>query len=96
VTHRWGICPKYLNNWFSLDRNRKNKTKFIELVIKGKKTRPSFTPDFPDKVFKIIWEVRTEEGQKFAKSNLEVNQPKNVELTEANIDPMIYDKQEVK
>ena len=29
VTHRWGICGKYLNNWFPLDSERKNKQKFI-------------------------------------------------------------------
>lgn len=29
VTHRWGVCPKYLNNWFPLDTNRKAKTQFL-------------------------------------------------------------------
>jgi len=29
VTHRWGVTGKYLNNWFPLDNDRKNKTKFI-------------------------------------------------------------------
>jgi len=59
VTHRWGLSAKYLNNWFPLDNNRKNKTKFIEIILKGRKTRPSFTPDDPDKVFSIIWENHT-------------------------------------
>jgi hypothetical protein len=44
VTHRWGICGKYLNNWFPYDNDRKNKKKFIEIVLKGRKTRPSITP----------------------------------------------------
>ena len=55
VTHRWGLCSKHLNNWFPLDTNRKNKTKFIEIILKGRKTRPSITPDDPEKVFRIIW-----------------------------------------
>jgi len=59
VTHRWGITTKYMNNWFPWDNNRKNKTKFIEIILKGRKTRPSITPDDPDKVFKIIWENYT-------------------------------------
>lgn len=29
VTHRWGLCAQYLNNWFNLDTDRKNKKKFI-------------------------------------------------------------------
>jgi len=33
--------------------------------MKGKKTRPSITPDDPDKVFRIIWESQTAEGQKY-------------------------------
>jgi len=65
VDHRWGLCGKYLNNWFPLDSNRKNKTKFIEIVLKGRKTRPSITPDDADKVFRIIWENHTPEGQKY-------------------------------
>ena len=55
VTHRWGICSKYLNNWFPIDSNRKNKTKFIEIKLKGRNTKPSITHDDPDKVFRIIW-----------------------------------------
>lgn len=64
VTHRWGVCRKFLNNWFPLDQNRKSKTKFIEIVLKGKKTRPSITPDFPEKVVDLILKSRTQEGQK--------------------------------
>jgi hypothetical protein len=71
VDHRWGICGKYLNNWFPLDSNRKNKTKFIEIVLKGRKTRPSITPDDPDKVFRIIWENHTPEGQKYVEEMTE-------------------------
>ncbi len=29
VTHSWGVCGKYLNNWFPYDSDRKNKKKFI-------------------------------------------------------------------
>jgi hypothetical protein len=65
VTHRWGVCPKYLNNWFPLDNHRKKKTKFIEFVLTGKKTRPSITPDYPEKVFQLIWQIRTKEGREF-------------------------------
>lgn len=65
VTHTWGLTSKYLNNWFPWDSNRKNKTKFIEIIIKGKKTRPSITPDDADKVFQIIWENFTPEGKDF-------------------------------
>jgi len=66
VAHRWGLCGKYLNNWFPLDTDRKNKTKFIEIILKGRKTRPSITPDNPDKVFQIIWEKFTPEGKEYA------------------------------
>jgi hypothetical protein len=65
VTHRWGICGKYLNNWFPLDPSRKNKEKFIEITLKGKAIKPSITPDDPDKVLKIIWENHTKEGQQY-------------------------------
>lgn len=54
VNHRWGVCGKYLNNWFPYDGNRKNKTKFIEIIEKGKKIRSSITPDDPDLAFKIL------------------------------------------
>jgi hypothetical protein len=40
----WGLCTKYLNNWFPLDRRRKKKLKFIAVHVKGKKIIPSFTP----------------------------------------------------
>ena len=66
VDHRWDLSTKYLNNWFPLDNDRKKKTKFIEFKIKGKNTKPSITPDDPDKVFKIIWETHTPEGKKHA------------------------------
>ena len=65
VTHKWGITSKYLNNWFPYDPERKKKTKFIEIRLKGRKMRPSITPDDPDKVFKIIWETHTPEGKKY-------------------------------
>lgn len=65
VTHRWGVCGKYLNNWFPLDSERKNKNKFIEIILKGRKTRPSITPDDPDKVFRLIWENYTPEGKEY-------------------------------
>jgi hypothetical protein len=67
VTQRWGICSKYLNNWFPLDQNRKSKTKFIEIILTGRKTKPSITPDDPEKVFKIIWENFTPEGKDYVK-----------------------------
>lgn len=74
VTHTWGVCPKYLNNWFHMDRNRKSKKKFIEISMKGRKIRPCITPDDPEKVFKIIWENHTPEGQKaLAGSKGEIN-----------------------
>ena len=44
VNHKWGLCTKHLNNWFPLDSKRKNKSKFIEIILKGRKTRPSITP----------------------------------------------------
>jgi hypothetical protein len=66
VDHRWGICGKFLNNWFPYDSERKGKDKFIEIILKGKKTRPSFTPDDPDKAFKVIWENFTLEGRAFS------------------------------
>jgi hypothetical protein len=65
VTQRWGTCGKYLNNWFPLDNERKKKDKFIEIVLKGKKIRPSITPDDTDKVFRIIWENFTPEGKRY-------------------------------
>ena len=63
VEHRWGICSKYLNNWFPLDAARKKKTKFIEFKLKGKNAKPSITPDDTDKVFRIICETQTPEGK---------------------------------
>ena len=55
VTHRWGVCGKYLNNWFPLDNKRNLKNKFIEIKVKGKDIKPSITPDDPDRVFQILW-----------------------------------------
>lgn len=63
VEHRWGICGKYLNNWFPIDIDRKLKNKFIEIVLKGKKTKPSITPKNPERVFAILWEKLTPEGR---------------------------------
>jgi len=68
VTLSWGICGKYLNNWFPMQTGRKNKTKFIEITIKGKKIKPSFSPDHPQKLFQIIWEHFTPEGKKYAEN----------------------------
>ena len=65
ANHRWGITPKFLNNWFPLDNHRNEKSKFIEIRIKGKKTRPSITPDDADKVFAILWQNFTEDGKKY-------------------------------
>lgn len=54
VTHRWGVTPKYLNNWFPYDSHRKEKTKFIEFVLRGRKMRPSITPERPEELFAIL------------------------------------------
>lgn len=66
VTHRWGVSAKYLNNWFPYDSDRKNKKKFIEIIFKGRRIKPSITPDDPDKVFQIIWEHYTPEGKEYS------------------------------
>lgn len=63
VDHSWGVCGKYLNNWFPLDRTRKNKAKFIAIHTKGKNIIPSFTPEDPNKVLNIIYENFTDEGR---------------------------------
>jgi len=83
VTHRWGICAKYLNNWFPYDGNRKNKTKFIEIIVKGAKTRPSITPDDPDAAFKIIWENFTKEGREYVEHQSQL-QDKQSHLQDGN------------
>ena len=70
VKHRWGINSKFLNNWFPLDNHRNQKEKFIEIRLKGKKTRPSLTPDLPDQVFQILWQNFNPEGQKFVEENI--------------------------
>lgn len=66
VTHSWGVSTKYLNNWFPYDANRKNKTKFIEFQLKGKRIKSAITPDDPDKAFQILWENFTKEGQEYS------------------------------
>ena len=63
VEHRWGVCGKYLNNWFPLDSDRKLKKHFIEVVLKGKKTRPSFTPEDPQKCFEVLWKLLSPEAR---------------------------------
>jgi hypothetical protein len=62
VDHAWGICTKYLTNWFNLDNARAAKRKFIEIVVIGKEFKPSFTPDRPEEVFQIMWEYHTKAG----------------------------------
>ena len=62
--HRWGTTPKFLNNWFPYDPNRYLKDQFIEIRIKGKKTRPSFSPENPQAAFAVIWQNFSEEGKK--------------------------------
>ena len=70
AVHRWGVSSKFLNNWFPLDNHRTHKTKFIEFRLKGKKMRPSITPEDPDKVFQIIWQNFNEEGKKYVDSSV--------------------------
>ncbi len=55
VNHRWGVCTKYLNNWFNLDPKRGEKKNFIGIKLKNRNVKPSFTPDDAQKVFQIIW-----------------------------------------
>jgi hypothetical protein len=43
-----------LNNWFPYDSQRKKKTKFVEFVVKGKRMRPSITPDDPEALFAVL------------------------------------------
>lgn len=66
----WGLCTKYLNNWFPLDRSRKNKLKFVAIHMKGKKIIPSFTPEDPEKVIQVIYENFTEEGKRVVEYRL--------------------------
>lgn len=54
VDQTWGVSRKWLNNWFPYDADRKNKTKFIAFSIRGKKMKPTITPDDPAKVFSIL------------------------------------------
>ncbi len=61
--HKWGICTKYLNNWFCFDSKRQNKTHFIAIKMKGRNVKPSFTPDDAQKVLQIIWEGHTKVGR---------------------------------
>jgi hypothetical protein len=44
-----------MNNWFPFDTKRNDKAQFISIHVKGKKIRPSFTPDDAKKVFTLIW-----------------------------------------
>jgi hypothetical protein len=62
----WGLCTRYMNNWFPLDKKRKEKLtpKFIGVHVKGKKIIPSFTPEDPEKVINLIYENFTEEGKR--------------------------------
>jgi hypothetical protein len=55
VNTSWGLCRQYMNNWFPYDPNRQIKNKFLEITIKGKKVKPSITPDDVDTAFRIIW-----------------------------------------
>lgn len=66
LTHRWGITRKYLNNWFNYDDIRKCRTKFVEITLKGRRIKPSITPNDPDKVFEIIWANHTPEGKEYS------------------------------
>lgn len=63
VKHRWGACTKYLNNWFPYDSQRKTKTKFIEFVLKGKKMRPSITPEDPEALFAVLSQLLSTQKQ---------------------------------
>lgn len=69
-----------MNNWFPYDGNRKAKTKFIEIVLKGKKTRPSITPDDPEKAFQVIWQNFTPEGQAYTEHLSQAQDGKETEL----------------
>ena len=84
VTHRWGICGKYLNNWFPLDGARKDKKKFIEIVLKGRKIRPSITPEDPEKVFQLIWENHTKDGAEY-KERMTEKAGKETELAQQEV-----------
>jgi len=44
-----------------------NKTKLIEIKVKGEEIRPSITPDYPDIVSGLLWEYTTEEGTEYRK-----------------------------
>jgi len=54
VNNSWGINSHFLNNWFSYDKERKNKTKFISIEIKGSRIKPAITPDDVDKAFTVL------------------------------------------
>lgn len=54
VNHRWGPSASFLNNWFHLDNNRKKKTKFLSIHVKGNKIKPSVTPEDVDKAFDVL------------------------------------------
>lgn len=48
--------------------------------MKGKKTRPSITPDDPDKAFKVIWENFTPEGKAYVEHQSQANDGVETEL----------------
>lgn len=54
VKNSWGISTNYLNNWFQYDPNRKNKNKFISILLKNSRIRPAFSPEDVDKAFDAL------------------------------------------
>ena len=50
----WGISGFFLNNWFHLDAERKDKPKFLSIKIKGSNIRPSLTPTDARQVFNLL------------------------------------------
>lgn len=54
VNHRWGPSPKFLNNWFHLDIDRKMKDRFLSIEIKGSNVRPALTPESIDRAFDVL------------------------------------------
>lgn len=52
--HRWGPSIHNINNWFPLDGDRKNKSRFLAIHLKGKKIVPSFSPLDATKLFSIL------------------------------------------
>lgn len=89
VKLRWGIHPKFLNNWFPLDNHRNEKDKFIEIRIKGKRIRPSFSPENPDKAFAVIYQNFSEEGRKYVEDLRKSSAGQNEKETEVCQQEMI-------